>query len=438
MKKIILTLVLSLSILSGTASADEARHLSLINALEIARDRSLESVVADERVKQAVAKKGQAMAIVLPQVSLETYQRRQTRDLKAQGIPFAANTDSLIGPFNSFDARIKVTQMLVDIASVQRLFTVDALKRLSEAEYRKAQHDIMALTASLYTDAIRAQDKLTISRALEERERHRLWIAHSAWRSGRIKLYDLKQAKAHYKVSYAGFLNAQALEKEKISDLKVTLGFGPSEAIILDAQSKAADASGRSLGEMDADLSSHPDLEIKKLSLEEKQHERDIFLAEYWPKISTFADYGMTGSDPDDAQDTYTFGLQGTWALWDGGQRGQKVEEGKSAERSAAAVLLDTEKRLHIHAQTAFDMLSETKELLSAKNLNSVAAADKLKNISLQYQNGSASEWDYLNESIETMLIEDERAEAAAAYLLAKVNFYHSVGKMDEFIKSKV
>lgn len=150
-----ITLGLLVFLFSNGAFAQSSRSLTLNDALALARDRNIEMVLAEERVKQAYAKKNQAFSVILPHISMTTYQQRQTRDLGSQGIPLPSNVESQVGPFNSFDLRLRINQMLFDRASIERFFTVEALHRLSQAQVRKAQQDVMALVATLYLDAER-------------------------------------------------------------------------------------------------------------------------------------------------------------------------------------------------------------------------------------------------------------------------------------------
>lgn len=218
-------------------------------------------------------------------------------------------------------------------------------------------------------------------------------------------------------------------------DLLTVLGFALEENVELDRRRTLSENHVPTEAEIVTLLTAHPDNEVRQLSLEEKQHETRIFISEYLPKFMLFGDYGLTGKDPGNSDDTYTFGVQGIWDFYDGGQRAHKMEESKSQERSAQAQLEDTKRQLTQQARIAREALEQAFQMLKAKDIKLAAAYKELDQIDIRFNNGSASQWDLINESVETALIADERAEAVSAYLLAKVNFYHSLGKMETMLK---
>lgn len=92
--------------------------LSLSDAIHQARERSPERVMSQERVRQAVARTYQAYTTLLPQVSAEVSQGRETRNLDSVGISLPGATDPVVGPYNSFGAKIKISQIVFDGAAI--------------------------------------------------------------------------------------------------------------------------------------------------------------------------------------------------------------------------------------------------------------------------------------------------------------------------------
>ena len=182
------------------AWADEVSaplHLSFRKALELSQTRHVDVIVENERVQQAMARLGQAGSVLLPQVSASASQTRQTKNLEASGITLPGR-DPLVGPFNSFDARVRVTQTLLDIGAIQRLRAAHAGKALSLAEYQKIKQDILSLIASLFVEAERAAQGLELAHAVLSRDDARLRIAAAQQELGTGSLLEVRQAQAAY------------------------------------------------------------------------------------------------------------------------------------------------------------------------------------------------------------------------------------------------
>src|SRR5262245_33239041 len=153
-------------------------RLSLGEALRIAQERHVEVVVAEERVKQAISRISQARSGLLPQLSATASQNRQTRNLIAVGIEIPG-VNPLVGPFNSFDARLGLTQAIFDGAALERLRSARVGKALSLAEAEKTKQDVLALVATLYLEAKRAQESVSLTQSLLKQSEERLRLARS-------------------------------------------------------------------------------------------------------------------------------------------------------------------------------------------------------------------------------------------------------------------
>jgi len=179
----------------ATLAADAPRFLTFQDALRLARDRQIETLVADRRVSEALARFHEARASLLPQVSASASQWRQTRNLAAQGLTFPG-IPNVIGPFNSFDARLKLTQTIFDRGAVERLRGAQNSRLLSEAEHQKARQDAMALVATLYVEALRAQQGEDLAQAQLRRDESRAKLAYLGSRIGTSADIDSDDAQA--------------------------------------------------------------------------------------------------------------------------------------------------------------------------------------------------------------------------------------------------
>src|SRR5947208_7134899 len=120
--------------------------------------------IAGFRADAAAARVRQARSGLLPSLSLSGSWANRNFNSKAQGISFPG-VPTIIGPFNAYDGRVRLTQTLFDFANLGR---VSAAKRQASAAGadRSAVLETSAQTVALaYARASRAQAVLTAREA---------------------------------------------------------------------------------------------------------------------------------------------------------------------------------------------------------------------------------------------------------------------------------
>lgn len=430
----IICLVIGSGSVAGRAGTVSPLSLSLSDALSLARKRHVDLIVKDERIRQALARNGQAFSFLLPQLSAEAYGQRRTTDLAASGINIPGMNETVIGPFNTFDARFKLTQMIFDLAAIERLWSVREGEKLSRAEYRKAEQDALALVAGFYVEAERSRESLEAQKALLERDRKELEIMHARFRSGSANAVDARQAKAAYKQDMSRFFYIGHQKKEKELDLLVALGLPLSQDILLNHEETLADFDILNEAQIADEALKHPDVRVAEETVRQRRFERDSRWAEYLPKLSVFGDYGWTGDEPRDLNGTYTMGVRTDVSVFDGGLKAFGWQESDSRLKESKLLLEDAQKRVEARIINSFHLLRQSDMALSAADSQMHAARKTLQVTNQRFSAGVASKLEFLQAKSQYELARDARNEAVAAYLMAEVNLAHALGRMEKLI----
>jgi len=109
---------------SGTPTGT-AERITILDAILRALDHNLGVLTAEQALGRAQGVRWRAMADLLPNVNGRVSETRQTINLAAFGFsggpgsPFAG-IPTIVGPFNVFDARVSVTQSVLDFAAACR------------------------------------------------------------------------------------------------------------------------------------------------------------------------------------------------------------------------------------------------------------------------------------------------------------------------------
>ena len=203
--------------------AQEPVALTLRETLRRAAERNVESLAADERVAQALARVGPARGPLLPQLSAETSATRQTRDLEALGFPLPPGQTPLTPPFNTYDARLRLTQTLFDPAATRRLESARPGPARAEADRAETRQDHLARAATRYVQARRAGQAAALAGETVSLARATAALARERASEGTATALEADQADQSVIEAQAGLISAQLAQDQTRRDLLGTL-----------------------------------------------------------------------------------------------------------------------------------------------------------------------------------------------------------------------
>ncbi len=96
--------------------------LSLADAIDLALQNNLATLLARERKREARGFEKESLAGLLPNVSAATYQANLTLNLAALGLQpgtFPGINSPFVGPFNNFDARARLQQTIFSLSAIR-------------------------------------------------------------------------------------------------------------------------------------------------------------------------------------------------------------------------------------------------------------------------------------------------------------------------------
>ncbi len=411
-------------------AADQQRSLSLGEAIYLSQTRSLESILSQENVRESLAQLSQAQGFFLPQIDGTLSQTRQTRNLQAQGIPLGAS-DPLAGPFNSFDARLRARQIVLDAAAITRLLAVVDGVKLSKAEELKARQDAMVLAGSFFLKAEIAAQKTGWAESWLKVSRAALRLVHVRFRQGQAKKSEVQKSKADFKRAFAQNLSEKNTAKDALRNLCVFLGWDPSVSLTL--QNSETNDMQKILGgkNLDEILNNQPDIEAARIALRQKRKVRVAQWAEYFPKLSLLGEYGVSGEKPSDAKDVYLLGAEVTMPVFDGGERAAKAAESAAEERKSEENLSHTERQIKSDILLKQENLIISEKSLQAEETALLAAHQAMKEADQKSELGVISFWDKLYAGFELESAKIRHEEASANYIFSLMSLLRVEGKME-------
>ena len=151
----------------GTATA-EPLPLSLQDAVRRALDHNLGAVVAAERLASAEGARTHAFGDLLPKLTGSVSEARRTTNLEAFGFPLREEFPRVVGPFNVFDARLFVSQGIVDRRAANDARATEHELTATRHDYRDARELVALVAGNLYLQAVIANVRAESARAQRE------------------------------------------------------------------------------------------------------------------------------------------------------------------------------------------------------------------------------------------------------------------------------
>jgi outer membrane protein len=420
---------------AGLACAAEppapGARLTLSEAVALASAEAPAVRIALLKSLEAVARRGQERASLLPSLSGSAFGLNRTFNLEAQGFSLPG-FPVLIGPVDQVDARLRVTQALFDAPSWLRLrargFGVDA----SHAEADGSAEAAAQQAALAYVRAARAEAVVTAREADLALAQALVELAREQLEAGTGVTLDLTRARTQEAAARGELLVARHQADRAGIDLARALGLDPGLRWVL------ADTLGATLGKSEAPeqadsasslgLSRRPELTAERARLERAQAERRAIVAERLPRLDAAADYGSSGAHWPDAIPTRTFLVQASIPLFDGLRREQRTAEQDAVAREAEVRATDLGRQIAAEAQAAVLDLASGKERESVAVERVRLAEEELSEARERFASGVAGSIDVIQAQASVLHARDAVIDARTAVATARVALARAAG----------
>lgn len=414
------------------AAVSSAETLTLAEAVRRGAQGAAAPQIAQSRVEQRNAQVSGARSSLLPSLTGTASQIDRSYNLNTFGIPFpGADLDPLVGPFPTFDARMRATQTIADVSEWRRVKSARTNVATSEAEARTSAEDAAHDAALRYVTVERAaatvaarQSDLGIAVELDSLARVQLEAGSAAnidvLRSGTAV------AAARSELSLA----ENALERARI-DLARALGADPGARFeIADSlgQAVVSDAPEDQSAAVNLATERRSELEAERSRLEHARAERGAISAERIPRLDAAVDYGASGQHIDDAIGTGQVGFQLTWPLFDGAGREARIREQNAVIHASEIQSRDLLQQVSAEVQRALLDLAAGREQESIAAERVSLALQQLAEARVRFRNGVAGNIEVIDAQTAVVRARDNEIFARAATAAARIHLARAAG----------
>ncbi|MFI5371047.1 MAG: TolC family protein [Candidatus Eisenbacteria bacterium] len=347
------TTVASLA-LAVCARAEDAPPASLRlgygDAVRLATRGAATVQLADLKTVEAGARVGQARGLLLPTLGGSAAAGNHTVDLAAQGIQLPGIPE-VIGPFDAVDARARVEQPLLDLASWQRLGAAHQGQLQSDFD-RDASAEGAAQTAALaYLAAARAQALVGARESDLAIAEELAGMAEAQLAAGTSPQIDVTRARTEVTSARGALLLARYQAKRSRIDLARALSLDPTTSIALaDTLDGALGASTTPDTTLAGAIEHRPEVQSETARRARADAERSAIGYERIGRLDVSADWGWSGEHFDNSQWTRDYQVAYSIPIFDGLRRESRIDE-------QAAVVRESDVRLRdLHDQVSAEV----------------------------------------------------------------------------------
>jgi outer membrane protein len=422
----LVALVFAAPAFAADAPAPVTLHFG--DAVRLAAREAAPVLVAGLKVEEASARIGQARSVLLPSLGGGVLMGDHTVDLASEGFTLPSLPDR-IGPFQSFDARARVSQTLLDPSGWRRIGAARESERQSVSERDGSAEGAAQGGAIAWLRAARAE-ALTSARAADLAIAEELaQMAEAQLKAGTSPQIDFTRARTQVAVSRGALLLARHEAERSRIELARALALDPLTPITL------ADTLGPALGaavvrdtSVETALGRRPELLGEGAKLARAQADRGVISSERYGRIDASADWGWSGAHASDALWTRDYMLGYTIPIFDGLRRESRLQEQAQVVRESEVRIHDLRDQVSAEVAQARIVLAAADEQYDVAIERLTLSLEELAEARDRFTNGVAGNLDVIQAQSNLVRARDAEVETRYAIAAARVALARALG----------
>jgi outer membrane protein TolC len=413
---------------AGSANSVDKRpflgKLTLHEALERGIAYNLGAIGLAQAVRQSQGQSRVARSALLPNLSAdlsETVEQVNLRALIGSPIP-GLGIPSVVGPFNYFDLRARLSQTVVDMTAWNNYRASVETVRANVFSSQDAGDMVVLAVGGTYVQVIAAQARVTSARAQLDTASALFHQTSERRAVGLVAQIDVNRSQVQVLTQQQRLVSLQNdLAKQKINLARLT-GQPPSDAFELTDDIPFAPAPPITLEDaLKQALDQRPDLKAAKAQVRAAERGYAAARAGRLPSLTFSADYGAIGTNP--AQSHGTFSVVGSLSvpIWQGGRTEGDIEQADAVLSQRKAETEDAISRIESDVHNAWLDLQAAASQVEVAQKNREVTKETLGLTRQRYEAG-------VTDNVEVVQAQDAMATAELDYISSV--FAHNAAKL--------
>jgi outer membrane protein TolC len=425
---------------TGTPTAAVER-ITVVDAIVRALDHNLGVLLAEQGLGRAQGARWRALAELLPNVNARVSEVRQQINLAAfgfgggSGSPFG-DIPTIVGPFNVFDARVYVSQSVVDFAALNDARAEAHNVQAARLTHRSARDFVIHVAGNLYVQALAASARVDAARAQQQTAQALYGQALDMKQSGLVAGIEVLRAEVQLNaLTQRATAAVNEFEKTKLQLARV-IGLPLGQAFALDANLPDLPNADLSLDDaVNTAYRSRPDYLAALERVRAAEASRQAVVGDALPSVHVTADYGDIGLSPSDARGTFSVTGAVNIPIFQGGRTRGRLLEADADLRNRRAEADDLKASIYYEVRAAFLDLEATAQQLSVAGKARDLAQQQLVQARDRFAAGVASNVEVVQAQDAVAVASEQFIAAQYGYALAKGAVVRGVGSSEDTLR---
>lgn len=406
-------------------------QLTLKGALAAAVDNNPDVLLYKERIQEAKGQVRTQLGAMLPNVSANVRQTRQTQFLGTIGLS-PVRTD----PFSIFDARVSATQNLFSLSLIQRWRASRESLQVTEQEAEARKLDTMASVALAYMEGLKATAMIKMHEANQQVMNELLGTVRQRQRGGLATGLDIARLEAQLAAErQQGSSARHDLEHTKLS--LVNLLALPTETALVLTDEWLIDVQDvpTPQGAVEEALSQRPEVQAQYTRVKASELTHSSITGERLPSLVAQGEYGLIGNRWNNTLDTYNMALILQIPIFDGAQREGRIAQARSQWQQESLRMRSVLNQIKMEVHDALASLAAAKEQVGLAQAGLQMAAKELDLARERYAIiTSASHFELTNGLSAVARARENLVNALFQLNAARINLARSTGSLHALI----
>ncbi len=415
---------------------DQVIALTLGDAIQRGLDHNLAALLGEQQVQQANGVRWQALSGVLPSVSGNLSAAREKINLAAFGFT-GPGIPTLVGPFNVYDARLRLSQSVLDLSAINEAKAGSSLLDAQKATYADTRTLVVAAVTNLYLVSVADQSRVEAAEASERTADSTYKLAADQNAAGVVPKLDALRADVDLRAARQRTIVARNdLAKSKLAlaraigmplgqaiSLADSVPFAPAPPIDVDVLAKTA-------------YEKRDDAKAAEARVAAAEATARAASFERLPSVTFDADYGAIGNTTQSMLGTFTVAANVHVPIFNAGKTKARTLETSAELTSRRAEAADLRARIYYDVQTAsLDLTAASDQVTVARDAVSVAG-QALEQSEDRFKSGVANNLEVVQAQQALTTSRENYIAAVYSHNVAKVALARALGAGEhEFIQ---
>jgi outer membrane protein TolC len=414
----------------------ETLTLTIADVITRALEHNLGVLISEQGVNRARGTRLSALSALLPNVNGRVAESRQKVNLEAFGFPLPAGVPAVVGPFNVFDARVSVSQSVLDLAALNTSRAERHNLAAAEYSYRSARDLVVLVAANAYLQTLAGAARAESARAQLQTAEALFQQAGDLKQGGLVAGIDVLRAQVEMNAQRQRTTSVENdAEKAKLQLARI-IGLPVGQAFVLSQDLPPVPTPDLTLeAALERAYSNRPDYQAALERVRAAEADRRAIVGEGLPSVRVLGDYGTIGQTVGGAHATFSLVGALSVPVFQGGRTQARLAQADADLRDRRAEAEDLRAGIYYEVRAAFLDLEATRQQLEVATTGRDLAAQQLVQARDRFAAGVSANIEVVQAQQAVAVASEQYISARYGYDVAKALLARDLGVAEEAVR---